>query len=107
MSIKNYKSWLNFKNLLIVIFLGFFMESVTFAQEQNQLFSLSNNPQENTQHDVLDEFLDNELTQITPDAIPNNGFNIQYQNDIVISIHSLPSYFKKPNFYYSFLSQAP
>lgn len=105
MSIKNYKSELNFKNLLLVIFLSFFIETVTVAHEQNQLFSLSNNPQENTQHDDLSESLDNERTQITPDSIQSDGFKIQF--DSVFSIDSLPSSFKKSHFYYFLLSQGP
>jgi hypothetical protein len=49
--------------------------------------------------------LDNERTQITPDSIQSDGFKIQF--DSVFSIDSLPSSFKKSDFYYFLLSQGP
>ena len=107
MSMTNYKSWFIFKNLLLVVFLGFFMESATIAQEQNELFSHSKNSQENTQFETLGDLLDNESVKVSDYADQNNSFKIQHQSGSTFLANSLPSYFKKPDFFYSFLSQAP
>jgi len=103
----NYKSWFIFKNLLLVVFLGFFMESTTIAQEQNELFSHSKNSQENTLNEILGDLLDNESVKVSDYADQNNSFKIQHQSGSAFLANSLPSYFKKPDFFYSFLSQAP
>lgn len=107
MSMTNYKSWFIFKNLLLVVFLGFFMESATIAQEQNELFSHSKNSQENTLNETLGDLLDNESVKVSDYADQNNSFKIQHQSGSAFLANSLPSYFKKPDFFYSFLSQAP
>ena len=107
MSMTNYKSWFIFKNLLLVVFLGFFMESTTIAQEQNELFSHSKNSQENTLNEILGDLLDNESVKVSDYADQNNSFKIQHQSGSAFLANSLPSYFKKPDFFYSFLSQAP
>ena len=107
MSMTNYKSWFIFKNLLLVVFLGFFMESATIAQEQNELFSHSKNSQENTLNETLGDLLDNESVKVSDYADQNNSFKIQHQSGSAFLANSLPSYFKKPDFLYSFLSQAP
>ena len=107
MSMTNYKSWFIFKNLLLVIFLGFFMESATIAQEQNELFSHSKNSQENTLNETLGDLLDNESVKVSDYAEQNDSFKIQHQSGSAFLANSLPSYFKKPDFFYSFLSQAP
>ena len=107
MSMTNYKSWFIFKNLLLVVFLGFFMESATIAQEQNELFSYSKNSQENTLNETIGDLLDNESVKV-PDYLEQNDiFKIQHQFGSAFLANSLPSYFKKPDFLYSFLSQAP
>ena len=107
MSVTNYKSWFIFKNLLLVVFLGFFMESATIGQEQNELFSHSKNSHENTQYETLGDLLDNESVKVSDYADQNNSFKIQHQSGSAFLANSLPSYFKKPDFFYSFLSQAP
>jgi len=107
MSMINYKSWFIFKNLLLVVFLGFFMESATIAQEQNELFSHSKNSQENTLNETLGDLLDNESVKVSDYADQNDSFKIQHQSGSAFLANSLPSYFKKPDFFYSFLSQAP
>ncbi len=107
MSMTNYRSWFIFKNLLLVVFLGFFMESATIGQEQNELFSHSKNSQENTQYETLGDLLDNESVKVSDYADQNNSFKIQHQSGSNFLVNSLPSYFKKPDFFYSFLSQAP
>jgi len=107
MSMTNYKSWFIFKNLLLVVFLGFFMESATIAQEQNELFSHSKNSQENTLNETLGDLLDNESVKVSDYADQNDSFKIQHQSGSAFLANSLPSYFKKPDFFYSFLSQAP
>ena len=107
MSMTNFKSWFIFKNLLLVVFLGFFMESATIAQEQNELFSHSKNSQENTLNETLGDLLDNESVKVSDYADQNNSFKIQHQSGSAFLANSLPSYFKKPDFFYSFLSQAP
>ena len=107
MSMTNYRSWFIFKNLLLVVFLGFFMESATIGQEQNELFSHSKNSQENTQYEILGDLLDNESVKVSDYADQNNSFKIQHQSGSAFLANSLPSYFKKPDFFYSFLSQAP
>jgi len=106
MSVTNYKSWFIFKNLLLVVFLGFFMESATIAQEQNELFSHSKNSQKNTQYETIGDLLDNESVKVSEHA-EQNDFKIQHQFGSTFLVNSLPSYFKKPDFFYSFLSQAP
>jgi hypothetical protein len=107
MSMTNYRSWFIFKNLLLVVFLGFFMESATIAQEQNELFSHSKNSQENTLNETLGDLLDNESVKVSDYADQNDSFKIQHQSGSAFLANSLPSYFKKPDFFYSFLSQAP
>ncbi len=107
MSMTNYRSWFIFKNLLLVVFLGFFMESVTIGQEQNELFSHSKNSQENTLNETLGDLLDNESVKVSDYADQNDSFKIQHQSGSAFLANSLPSYFKKPDFFYSFLSQAP
>lgn len=107
MSMTNYRSWFIFKNLLLVVFLGFFMESATIAQEQNELFSHSKNSQENTLNETLGDLLDNESVKVSDYAEQNDSFKIQHQSGSAFLANSLPSYFKKPDFFYSFLSQAP
>ncbi len=107
MSMTNYKSWFIFKNLLLVVFLGLFMESATIAQEQNELFSHSKNSQENTLNETLGDLLDNESVKVSDYADQNDSFKIQHQSGSAFLANSLPSYFKKPDFFYSFLSQAP
>jgi hypothetical protein len=107
MSMTNYRSWFIFKNLLLVVFLGFFMESATIAQEQNELFSHSKNSQENTLNETLGDLLDNESVKVSDYADQNDSFKIQHQSGSAFLANSLRSYFKKPDFFYSFLSQAP
>ena len=107
MSMTNYRSWFIFKNLLLVVFLGFFMESATIGQEQNELFSHSKNSQENTLNETLGDLLDNESFKVSDYADQNDSFKIQHQSGSAFLANSLPSYFKKPDFFYSFLSQAP
>ena len=107
MSMTIYRSWFIFKNLLLVVFLGFFMESATIGQEQNELFSYSKNSQENTLNETLGDLLDNESVKVSDYADQNDSFKIQHQSGSTFLANSLPSYFKKPDFFYSFLSQAP
>ena len=107
MSMTNYRSWFIFKNLLLVVFLGFFMESATIGQEQNELFSHSKNSQENTLNETLGDLLDNESVKVSDYAEQNDICKIQHQSGSAFLANSLPSYFKKPDFFYSFLSQAP
>lgn len=107
MSMTNYRSWFIFKNLLLVVFLGFFMESAAIGQEQNEVFSHSKNSQENTLNEILGDLLDNESVKVSDYADQNNSFKIQHQSGSAFLANSLPSYFKKPDFFYSFLSQAP
>jgi hypothetical protein len=107
MSMTNYRSWFIFKNLLLVVFLGFFMESATIGQEQNEIFSHSKNSQENTLNETLGDLLDNESVKVSDYTDQNDSFKIQHQSGSDFLANSLPSYFKKPDFFYSFLSQAP
>lgn len=83
------------------------MESATIAQEQNELFSQSKNSQENTLNETLGDLLDNESVKVSDYADQNDSFKIQHQSGSAFLANSLPSYFKKPDFFYSFLSQAP
>lgn len=83
------------------------MESATIAQEQNELFSQSKNSQENTLNETLGDLLDNESVKVSDYAEQNDSFKIQHQSGSAFLANSLPSYFKKPDFFYSFLSQAP
>ena len=107
MSMTNYRSWFIFKNLLLVVFLAVFMESATIGQEQNELFSHSKNSQENTLNETLGDLLDNESFKVSDYGDQNDSFKIQHQSGSAFLANSLPSYFKKPDFFYSFLSQAP
>ncbi|MGA1714409.1 MAG: hypothetical protein ACO38J_03370 [Methylophilaceae bacterium] len=83
------------------------MESATIGQEQNELFSHSKNSQENTLNETLGDLLDNESVKVSDYADQNDSFKIQHQSGSAFLANSLPSYFKKPDFFYSFLSQAP